>query len=77
MFYPKNVPNLERIFRIILGVGLLLVALSGSALIGEPTPLRTVILVFSALFIVVTGFVGWCPACALVGRKLKNKVNER
>jgi len=31
------------------------------------------ILLFSALFVVATGFVGWCPACALMGRKLKNK----
>jgi hypothetical protein len=77
MFYPKNVPNFERIFRIILGAGLLLLALFGSSLIGQPTPLGTGLLVFSALFIVVTGFIGWCPACAMVGRKLKNKVNER
>ena len=29
--------------------------------------------VASGIFAVVTGFVGWCPACALVGRKLTPK----
>ncbi len=68
MFYPKNVPNWERIIRVALGVGLV-----AFALVGENTPVRIGLLLFSAAFVIVTGFVGFCPMCALVGRKIKSK----
>ncbi len=71
MIYPKNVPNFERIIRIAFAILLVGAAFVSGPVFGEPTPLRTVLLVGSALFLVVTGFVGWCPMCALVGRKLK------
>lgn len=72
MFYPKNVPNFERVLRIALGLGLIAFAWFGQSSLGGFTPLLTGGLIFSALFVMVTGFVGWCPACALVGRKLKS-----
>lgn len=72
MFYVKNVPPVERILRVVLGIVLMAVALfvflqprSASSV------LLIVVLIGSALFVAATGFVGWCPACALVGRKLK------
>lgn len=71
MFYPKNVPNIERALRVIAGILLVAVALFGDSLIGPATPVRTGLLIFSAIFLVLTGFIGWCPACAVIGRKLK------
>ena len=67
--YPKNVPNWERIIRIVLGIALL--ALSIRPLFGIPAVLWTGFLLFNAAFVVITGFYGWCPACALAGRKIK------
>ena len=68
MFYTKNVPVWERTLRIILGLGLTLYVI-----LGQPSMLISAISLASAVFIVVTGFVGWCPMCALVGRKIKTK----
>jgi hypothetical protein len=73
MFYPKNVPNIERAARIGLGLILIVLAFSGQSLLGETSPILTIILLFSAAFVAITGFVGWCPACALVGRKIKQR----
>jgi len=71
VIYPKNVPNFERIIRIAIAILLIGAAFISTPVLGAPTPLRTILLIGSALFLVVTGFVGWCPMCALVGRKLK------
>ena len=68
MLYPKNVPNIERILRIAAGVVLIGVALFGSVSLPAVG-----LLLFTAAFVIVTGFVGWCPACALVGHKLKSQ----
>lgn len=70
--YAKNVPFAERVLRVVLGIGLIAGAVY---LLLKPSPslLFAAVLVFSALFVMITGFVGWCPACALVGRKLKTK----
>lgn len=69
MLYPKNVPNIERALRIGFGVVLIGLAIalitSGQSVIGVGAALGT------AAFVIVTGFVGWCPACALIGRKIK------
>jgi hypothetical protein len=73
MFYPKNVPNIERVARIGFGLILVVLAFSGQSLFGETSPILTIILLFSAAFVAITGFVGWCPACALVGRKIKHR----
>lgn len=71
MFYPKNVPNIERGIRIMLGLVII-----GAALIANLALPLAGILIASAVFIMATGFVGWCPACAMVGRKLKNKQQQ-
>ncbi len=71
MLYPKNVPNIERIARIILGLGLIGYAMFQLAT-GVPLSILTAGLLFgTAAFVIVTGFVGWCPACAMIGRKIK------
>lgn len=66
MFYPKNVPNAERLIRIAVGIVLVAIAVSGHGLFGGLS-------IFSAAFVVLTGFIGWCPACALLGRKIKRQ----
>jgi hypothetical protein len=64
MIYAKNVPNWERGLRVI--VGLAVVAWSLLALGGT----WGVLLALSAAGIVASGLVGFCPACAMVGRRL-------
>lgn len=77
MLYPKNVPNIERALRIILGIGPVAFVLFGQAAASSLSPLLTTVVVFSAIFMVLTGFIGWCPACAMIGRKLKSQQNEK
>jgi len=64
MFYVKNVPSWERVLRVI--VGLAVVAWSLLALGGT----WGAIIALSAAGIVASGLFGFCPACALVGRRL-------
>jgi len=67
MFYPKNVPNWERAIRVVFGIVLIV-----AAILQQPFGLLgTIVLIASGIFAIATGFVGWCPACALVGRKIK------
>ena len=69
MFYPKNVPNWERTVRVV--GGLVLITLSAYLLVNGISLALAVVGLLSAFFLVVTGFIGWCPACAMLGRKLK------
>lgn len=64
MFYVKNVPNWERALRLGVGVmALVFVAMNwGSGLAAGAGVMGAVL--------AVTGLVGWCPMCALAGRKL-------
>jgi len=64
MFYVKNVPTWERILRVI--AGLAVAAWSVLALGG----LWGMLLAVSAAGMVLSGLFGFCPACAMVGRKL-------
>jgi hypothetical protein len=66
MFYAKNVPGWERVVRVILGA--VVVALSLALLKGVPG----ILVAIAAFGIVVSGLVGFCPACAMVGRRLDN-----
>jgi flagellar motor component MotA len=64
MIYVKNVPNWERVLRVVAGLAVVawgLVVLGGA---------WGVLLALSAAGIVVSGLVGFCPACAMVGRRL-------
>ena len=74
MFYPKNVPNWERIIRVISGM--LLITLSIVSLTSGTTPVLGLAGIVSAFFLVITGFIGWCPACAMIGRKIKQEQNR-
>ena len=68
MFYIKNVPIWERILRAIIGIVLI-----GYSVLGHPSLLVSGLSISSAAFVIVTGFLGWCPMCALVGRKIKSE----
>ncbi|WP_374565188.1 DUF2892 domain-containing protein [Ideonella sp.] len=64
MWYAKNVPNGERVARVLCGVvsaGAAFALLSGPwAWLGAA----------SAAGLTMSGLLGFCPACAMVGRKL-------
>lgn len=65
MFYVKNVPNGERVLRVVAGLagaGLALAFLGGVA---------GWMVAGGALGLVASGLFGFCPACAMVGRKLR------
>ncbi|QBD77263.1 DUF2892 domain-containing protein [Ktedonosporobacter rubrisoli] len=72
MVYVKNVPTFERIVRVLVGSGLAVCAgwVYLQLMHGAWAVLLALVLLVSALFVAATGFFGWCPACALVGRKL-------
>ena len=67
MFYVKNVPGWERVLRIVMG----LVALGFAAMNwGQPIAFGAGIM---GAILSMTGLVGFCPMCAMVGRKLDKK----
>lgn len=64
--YFKNVPLFERVVRVVMGVAMAALPLAVGRLAGA-LPLT----VTMGAGIAMTGFVGFCPACYLVGRKLE------
>jgi hypothetical protein len=67
MFYVKNVPNWERALRIVIG----LIAIgAGLKIVGGTAGL---LLAAAAAGIVVSGLFGFCPMCAMVGRRLDQR----
>lgn len=65
MFYVKNVPNWERIARIVIGLMALIFAWmnwGGSSMAVAAGVMGAVLS--------MTGLLGFCPMCAMVGRKL-------
>ena len=66
-FYAKNVPSWERLVRIALSVGVIIYGLS------LPGPWSWMVAASAAGF-ALTGLVGFCPACAMVGRRPLPKV---
>ncbi len=64
MFYAKNVGPKERIVRTVGGAIMILCGVVGLRL----SPLG-LLLGGVGIVTIVTGLVGFCPACAMVGRK--------
>ncbi len=65
MFYQKNVPAWERGIRVMMGAALAVVGIfCVHSLLGY------VVAAMGAM-VALTGFFGFCPACAMVGRRLK------
>jgi Protein of unknown function (DUF2892) len=67
MLYVKNVPGWERAARFVMGTGLGAVAVTQYA----ATPIGYAIGAMGVMA-AMSGVLGFCPACALVGRKLRN-----
>jgi hypothetical protein len=65
MFYARNVPNGERALRVVCGT---VAAGASLALVGGAAGW---LMAVGAVGLVASGLFGFCPACALVGRKLK------
>lgn len=63
MFYKKNVGRIERIVRVVAGCALIG---CGFMVFGR-TPLAWVAAI-SGVLTMATGAIGFCPACAMVGR---------
>jgi hypothetical protein len=67
--FTANVPMLERAIRALAGA-----AIIGYALLGAPSPSIALIVVGSC--VALTGLIGFCPACAIAGRKLRDKTRQ-
>ncbi|GCB05241.1 DUF2892 domain-containing protein [Ralstonia sp. SET104] len=68
MFYVKNVPNWEHVLRVILGLmGL------GYAIVNWAHSGLAVGLGIMGAMLAMTGLVGFCPMCAMVGRNLDKR----
>jgi Protein of unknown function (DUF2892) len=65
MFYRKNLPGWERAMRVAGGAGMVACGLLG--LFGMPIGY---LIAGAGLVTALTGFVGFCPMCAMVGRTL-------
>jgi hypothetical protein len=59
MFYRKNLPGWERAMRVVGGAGM----------IACGTPIGYLIAA-AGVVTAMTGFFGFCPMCAMVGRRL-------
>ncbi|MFS2005672.1 DUF2892 domain-containing protein [Duganella sp. CT11-25] len=70
MFYVKNVPGWERALRVV--AGLIAMAIGYSVLGGMWGSLLAV----SAAGIVASGLFGFCPMCAMVGRRLDKAAKQ-
>ncbi|WP_321790318.1 DUF2892 domain-containing protein [Burkholderia pyrrocinia] len=68
MFYVKNVPNWERALRVIMG----LMGLGYAAMNWGGSGLAVGLGIMGAI-LAMTGLVGFCPMCAMVGRKLDKR----
>ncbi len=68
MFYVKNVPGWERIIRIAMG----LMALAYATMNWGTSGLAVGMGIMGAA-LAMTGLIGFCPMCAMVGRKLRKE----
>jgi hypothetical protein len=65
MFYRKNLPGWERAMRTIGGA--LMIAYG---LFGVPGTTASYLIAGAGAVAILTGFFGFCPMCALAGRRL-------
>ena len=68
MFYMKNLWTWERILRVVVSLVIAVIGIQhfGFGLYGN-------LIVASSIGFALTGVIGWCPMCAMVGRKLDKK----
>lgn len=65
MFYRKNLPGWERAMRVVGGA-----AMIGYGLLGLAGLAVGYLIAGAGAMAIMTGFVGFCPMCAMVGRRL-------
>jgi hypothetical protein len=65
MLYVKNVPPVERVIRVLMGIGLLV-----AAVLWLGANAKGWIVGAMGMMAAMSGLIGWCPMCAMVGRKL-------
>ena len=65
MFYRKNLPGWERAVRTIGGVVMI-----GYGLLSMPGTMAGYVIAGTGVVPILTGFFGFCPMCAMVGRRL-------
>ena len=66
MLYTKNIPGWERSLRIMLAL-----ACAAFAVMFWGESLLAVIAAATGATLAVTGLFGFCPGCAMIGRRLK------
>jgi hypothetical protein len=66
MFFQKNLPLWERVLRTVVGLAVVLAAF----MLPMADVLKWLLAASGASFVAM-GFVGFCPMCAMFGRKLK------
>jgi len=66
MLFKKNLPIWERALRSIAGLLMIAFGVFGPGFVGGPIGY---ILAAAGVMTLLTGFVGYCPACAVVGRR--------
>jgi hypothetical protein len=64
MYLKTNLPGWERALRVVMGV-----MLAGLAYLFAPTALMTWVGFGMGAMFAGTGFIGFCPMCAMVGRR--------
>lgn len=71
MLYRKNLPNWERAVRTILGVAMIAYGLFGlPGLPSMPGTMAGYLIAGMGAIALLSGFFGFCPMCAMVGRRL-------
>ena len=71
MFYRKNLPGWERAMRSVGGVVMIAYGLLGMpGLLSMPGTMTGYVIAGTGAVAILTGFFGFCPMCAMAGRKL-------
>jgi hypothetical protein len=68
MLFVKNLPVWERVLRAAFGL-----ALAAYGLLGPHAAALGYAIAGAGAVALLTGFIGFCPMCALVGRRLERK----
>lgn len=68
MFYTKNLPTWERMLRVIMGI----MSLAYAGMNWDGSSLAVGMGIMGAI-LAMTGMIGFCPLCAMVGRKLNKE----
>ena len=67
MFYRKNLPGWERAVRVLGGM-----AVIARGLLGYSDMPTGYLIAGAGVVLLMTGFFGFCPMCAMVGRRLRS-----